>query len=217
MNIKDPDRSNNGIDTWFKYEENINSITICGRTLIRAPILRVLAVLSEVDLMSRSVDHFEEIKRIQNYSIFRWLLRIGIKMPPTFTNREVYAIGFGTIVPDTNTIIMPFRSINDKYYGFVTPPEGPDYKRIEIIFGFFHIKYIDEEYCELSNCYNVDPKISIIPTFILNTFIKELSYYVLNDLRTQIENADPIYDERIKANPHYYGKAQSILIKDLNK
>lgn len=217
MNTKDPDRSNNGIDTWFKYEENINTVTICARTLIRAPLIKVLAVLAEVDLMGKFVDKFDELEKVQNFSTFRWLVKIRIKMPISVTNREIYAIGFGTVIPGTDTMIMPFRSIGQNYHGFVTPPETSDYKRIDVNYGFFHIKYIDEEYCEVSNCYNIDPKVPVIPSFILNTFIKELSYYVMDDIRTKIENADPIYDQRIIEKKDFYERVEQFLKRGINK
>jgi hypothetical protein len=204
---KTPDRSSNGIDTWFKNEEGVDTVTICGRTTINASMLKVLAILAEVDLMSKFMDRFDEIKKIEEYSLFRWLVRIKIRMPVTIANREILLVGFGTPIPDTQSCILPFRSISSNFYGMETPKEDPNYKRIEVNFGGFHIKYIDENNCELCNFYNVDPKIPLVPFFVVNTFIKELSYYVLYDIRSQLEAADEnIYKERMEDNKQFYEK-----------
>jgi len=169
-------------------------------------------MLAEVDLMNNFVDRFDEIKKMEEYSLFRWLVRIRIKMPITVTNREVIAVGFGTTIPDTKSCIMPFRSIINNYYGIECPPEDDNYKRIDINFGCFHIKYIDENSCELTNFYNVDPKIPLIPYFILNGFIKELSYYVLHDIKSQLETVDEnIYKQRMEDNKVFYDKIWSTI------
>jgi hypothetical protein len=205
MQTNKPDRSSNGVDTWFKFEEDVNTITIMARTIVKANIIKVLSILAEVDLMSKFVDKFEEIKKLEEFSFFRWLVRIRIKMPMTFSNREIVAVGFGTCLPDTKACILPFRSLINNYFRIEGPEEDPNYKRIDMNFGFFHIKYIDENTCELANCYNVDPKIPVIPWFLLNTFIKELSYYIMNEIRQQIETADDkIYADRRDSNKEFY-------------
>lgn len=212
IDTKEPSANSNGIKSWFRYEEDVNTVTICARTLIKAPILKILAVISELDLLGQSVEKIESIERIQEYSLFRWLVKFRINMPPTVTNREVYAVGFGATLPEQNATIMPFKSVGKEYYGFKIPEETSEYKRIDFNYGFFYIKFIDEESCEVTNCYNVDPKVPLIPYFIINTFLKSLSYYVMNDIRTQIENVDyEIYRERIENNTAFYGKIEQTL------
>jgi hypothetical protein len=81
-----------------------------------------------------------------------------------------------------------------------------------MVFGFFNIKCIDEETIEVINCYNVNPKVSVIPWFVLNTFLREISYYIMDDLKKQIENADfSIYEERIKKNKNFYDEMINIV------
>jgi len=201
-----PDRSSNNIESWFTHESNLNTITIGAKTIMNCSLIKILAVLSEVDLISKFVSRIESITKLKEYSFCRWMVRICLNMPVTFTNREIIAMGFGYLDPKDNTILMPFRSVNDEYYKFLQPPaEDPNYVRIEIIFGFFRIKYIDEQTIEVINCYNVDPKVPVIPWFLLNTFIREISYYIMEDFKNQIENVDfSIYEERINKNRVFY-------------
>ena len=201
-----PDRSSHKIDSWFSHESDVNTITIGAKTIIKCSLLKIIAILAEVDLMSKFVSRFDSITKLQEYSMFRWLVQIRLKMPVTITNREMIAMGFGCINPEDSTIFMPFCSVNQQHYDFLqVPSENKDFLRIEIIFGFFHIKYIDEETVEVINCYNVDPKVPVIPWFLLNTFLREISYYIMSDLKKQIEDVDfAIYEERISRNRKFY-------------
>ena len=173
---------------------------------MKCSLLKIVAILAEVDFMSKFVSRFESISKISEYSLFRWLVQIRLNMPVTVTNREIIAMGFGYVDPLDQTMFMPFRSVTEEHYKFIElPNEDPNFIRIEIIFGFLRIRYIDEETVEVINCYNVDPKVPVIPWFLLNTFLREISYYIMEDLKTQIENVDfAIYEERISKNKKFY-------------
>ena len=101
----------------------------------------------------------------------------------------------------------------NNYYGITLPPEDSKYLRIEVNYGFYYIKYIDEEYCEFTNCFNVDPKVTYIPWFILNSFTKELAYYVMDDLRNMIESDknEDLYKERVEQKRKFYDKIVNTL------
>ena len=213
-----PDRTFNEIDSWFTQDQDLNTVTVGSKSIIKCTMVKMLAILAELDLMSKFSTKFEEIKKLQAYSIFRWLVRIRVKMPLTFSNRELILMGFGWINPEDNSVFVPFRSVNNDYYKHIpVPPEDGNYVRIDIIYGFINIKYIDAEHVEMITCYNVDPKVPVIPWFILNTFVKEISYYIMEDLKHQIEAVEnKVYDERIKNNPEFYNKVNEI-IKDKYK
>jgi hypothetical protein len=180
-------------------------------------MMKVLAVFAEIDLMT--VDKFEEIQKVEEYSLFRWLVRCRIKMPLTFSNREAIVVGFGTAIPDTRSVILPFRSLGNNYFGITPPPEDSKYTRFEINYAFYHIKYIDEQFCELTSCFNVDPKIPMIPWFVLNTFLKEIGYYVMRDLKQQVEltvNKDA-YEERMQKKAKFYDKIWKTIQEHIDK
>ena len=214
-----PNRSSNNIDSWFSHESDVNTITIGAKTNIKCSLLKIIAILAEVDFMSNFVSRFDSITKLQEYSLFRWLIQIRIKMPVTITNREIVAMGFGCVNPDDSTILMPFRSVNEKHYDFIKlPKEDKKFLRIDIIFGFFYIKYIDEENVEVINCYNVDPKVPVIPWFLLNTFLREISYYIMSDLKKQIEEVDfALYEERINRNRRLYDRIMETLKEKITK
>ncbi len=214
-----PDRSKSGIDSWFSYERDVNTITIGAKTTIKCSLLKIIAILAEVDIMNKFVSRFDSIVKLQEYSMFRWLVQIRLKMPFPVTNREMIAMCFGCVDPQERSIFMPFRSVSEQHYGlFQVPQEDKNFLRIEIIFGFFHITYLDEETVQVINCYNVDPKVSLIPWFLLNTFLREISYYIMNDLKKHIEEVDfAIYEERIKRNKKFYNHIIEMITEKIMK
>jgi hypothetical protein len=206
MKDNPPERSYNNIESWFNYENDVSSITIGSKTIMNCDPLKIFAILAEVDVMNKFVQRFDSIEKLEELTLFRWIIRIRIKMPITIDNREVVCIGFGFVDPVDKTIFLPFRSINKDHYSHLsTPAEDQSFKRIEINYGFFHLKILGKDTVEVINCYNVDPKVPVIPWMILNTFLKEISYYIMVDLKKQILDADfGLYEERIKKNQHFY-------------
>ncbi len=189
----------------------IKSVTICGRTIIKGNLLHILSVLAEIDLMKDYIDRFEEIRLFGNVSPFRFLIHSKIKMPMFIDNRDLVLCGFGILDAEEKTIMMPFKSIDAlKYIDVDVPQESSSYRRISLSHGFFHLKYIEEETFVLSNSYNVDPKVSVIPWIMLNTIIKEISFYVLDGIKNQIENTKnrDVYRKRVEEKKDFYEKVK---------
>jgi hypothetical protein len=176
--------------------------------------MHILAVLAEMDLMKNFISRFEDIALLGNITPFRLLVHSKIKMPMMVANRDLILQGFGVVNEKEKTILIPCKSIAaHNYFDVDLPKENSSYKRIDLVVGFFHIKCIGENtYC-LTNCYNVDPKVSVIPWFVINTVIKEINYYILEGLKKQIENGDKeIYEKRIQEKIKFYDKIREQML-----
>lgn len=195
------------------FNLDLNTITICGRTRINSNLLKIFAVLSEVDLMPKYISQFEEMSKLNEISPFRWLIQCKIKMPLTFSNRDLIVCGTGLINKEARSILLMFKSVNS-VLGEPVPEETSSHKRIELVYGFYHIQYEADDCYTVTNCLNVDPKIPMVPWFILNKCIKESTYYIIDGLRSQINNpkANEVYKERIKEKEEFYKKLQKYLI-----
>jgi hypothetical protein len=130
--------------------------------------------------------------KIKETTPFRWMMGVKIKMPFMIDNREVVGAGFCILLEETNSIILPFKSImnQSKYMGTDVPSEDGNFKRIDLKFAFMHITPIDENSCDLNVTFNIDPKVPLIPWFILNKFMKEASYYIMLEFKNKLESLD---------------------------
>ena len=213
MNKRAPDRSHNGIDTWFIKEDNVSSITISGRVTIACSFFQMVAVFKEVDLLSQAISSYEEVSLVKQISHTRWLAKTKIKMPLTLSNREVYLLGYGIFLKSENMIMLPIYSPKDDEFDEIKE-ENSNYTRVYMNFGYYCVKYLDETHCELFSCFNMDPKVSMIPWFILNGVTKEFGYYMMNDFRKAAENEQlaVIYKERINENKEFYDLIREALV-----
>jgi hypothetical protein len=220
MDNSKADRDYHGIETWFKYEQEVKSITICGRTTVNADLLTVLAVLAEIDLMKTFISRFEDLHFLAQITPFRMLIQNKLKMPITISNREIILTGFGIVNKKEQTVLIPLRSV-DHYLDNEIPAESHNYKRIIMNLGFFHLKFVNENQYIISNCYNVDPKVPVLPWFLLNVFIKEINYYILEGLKKQIESKDTkirsIYEQRMEERKEFYSRVQDEILSVSNK
>jgi len=212
INKRDPDKSYDGIDTWFKYEDTLNSITICGRTTIMCNMFHLVAMFKEIDLLQESVGQFEFLRVIKELSFSKWIAHCGIKMPMTFSNRDMVLIGIALFDRVEKLFIISFKSTKKEFYDFI-PDCDNKHERIDMNFGFYIAKYIDDKTCELFTCFNVDPKVSV-PWFILNSITKDVGYYMMSDLRKICQGKDfaKKYQERIDKNPEAYNKIKSAIM-----
>ena len=201
INKRDPDRSSEGIDTWFKYEDNTNAVTICGRVTLQVSIFHIIAMFRETDLLEQSVGQFEFLNVIKKISFSKWINQVGIEMPLTFTNREVVLLGLGLFYKKEKMFIIAFKSTNKNEYE-CCPDVDDKHCRIDMNYGFYIAKYLDDETCELFTCFNVDPKVDV-PWFLINSFIKDIGYYMMNDFRKMVQDDkfSEKYSERIKNSP----------------
>ena len=200
IQITEQDRSYNGIDSWFINEEStkyykiigLSTVTICAKTVVKSNLLHLASVLAEIEQMPQYIARFQSVDKIKEVTPFRWMMGIKIKMPFLIDNRELVGAGFCILLDESNSIMCPFKSImnQEKYMNIDIPPEDYYFKRIDLKFGYMHIKPIDEKSCEISVAYNVDPKVPFIPWIVLNKFMKEASYYIMLEFKKQIEKLD---------------------------
>jgi hypothetical protein len=133
-------------------------------------------------------------------------------MPMTITNRDLVCTGFGVINKEEKNILLTFKSV-DKFLNFEIPAETSSHKRMFCHFGYYHIQYISENKYYLSCAFNFDPKFSVIPWFILNSIMKNATYYLLEGLKKQIYDpkAKEIYKKRIEDKAEFYQKIKDSL------
>jgi len=164
--------------------------------------------------MSSFIDSFESLEVIKQFSNFRFLTRERLKMPMFVQSRELITLGFGIANPEQKSVLLPFRSLTEpSYMGVECPKENPNYTRIVMNFGFYLLTLIDENTSEFVLSFNVDPKIQLVPWFVINSFVKEVSYYIVLAFRTRMETMDKsIYDKRMLEKKVFYDKIKKDVI-----
>lgn len=220
VNNTKPEREHKGIKSWFFYNEKISTITLCNRCIVKAPVLHIMTVLAELDLMKNFIKSIDSMDILGNITLFRFLLHSKISIPSPISNREMIGYGIGSIDKKNKSIMMPFKSIcdgNKEYCSVPIPEVSTKYKRVYVEFGFFHIKVINDNECEITQCINTNPKVSFVPLFIINKILKEISYYMTAEFMKEIERSYQenieMYNKRRIDKPEFYTKIKDELCR----
>lgn len=180
---------------------------MAAKTIVKAPLIHVLSVLAEIDLMKKFVERMNAVDKICTRTNFRWLLQAKIKMPFMISDREILISASGFYKPDSRTIFVPLTSPKEEnYFNIKIPPTSKNYSKVDMIFGFFKITFIDNETTEITNCYNIDANVPLVPVSIVNMVVKETGFYVMSGIKKQMENKKNYeeYAKRRELNSQFY-------------
>jgi hypothetical protein len=210
INKRDPDKSYNGIDNWFQYEDNLQSVTICGRVTLQINLLKLAAVFWEFDLLSQNLSTFEDIKLLKSDYAQKVYTHCKIKVP-LIQNRDLVISGLGAFNKKEKMLQVMFKEPTKQESEEFPKENSKTHTRMIINFGFYFCKYIDENTTELFTCFNSNPRIPAIPWIILNPLIKEFAYRFNDDFRKVCEcsNIDTLYGDRIKKNKDFYNRVRN--------
>lgn len=212
---REPDKTDNGIDCWYNFEDNLQTITVCGRTIMKASILKIAAVLKEFEVLSQNIKSFESVQVLKKFSPVRWYTHSKMKMT-VIEDRDSINLAFGMLNKKEKMLMIFLRSINeDEYEDY--PKADSKYTRIKMNFGYYFMKYIDENTTELFACFNTNPNVSTVPTFIINNLSKDFTYDLVNDFKNAAESKEnnEKYREKINLDKEFYDLfKQQIGLKD---
>jgi len=210
INKRDPDKSYNGIDNWFLYEDKLESVTICGRMTLQVNLLKLAAIFWEFDLLAKNLSSFEDIKLLKSDYAQKVYTHTKVKLP-LIQNRDMVICGLGAFNKKEKMLQVLFQTPSIDMLKDFPKEEPKTHTRMKMNFGFYFCKYIDENTTELFTCFNSNPKLPLIPWLILNSVIKDFAYKFNDDFRklSECSNNDAIYSERIKKNKEFYNRVRN--------
>lgn len=167
----------------------------------------------------RNVDIVADIDRFRKLAYFQ----CGIPFP--FKNRDVVIYGYGVDLIDDNKVMAVVRSYEPKNVdnwadntstfsnyekvlrgGFNVPPETSKFVRADIKNGGFLLTPIDENTTNISFLFTIDPKMSYLPSSLVNWGMKFVASYALNSLRETANSVhkDEEYINRMEVKADVY-------------
>lgn len=144
---------------------------------------------------------------------FRRLLRFRFDMPWPLTNREAVVSVVGIPVPYNRSALLVIRSVEgSRYLNFKIPDTSEGEVRIDINICCVNIVYKGPEDTHLSLIVRSDPKIAMLPQFLINFATKHVMYYMMDTIREKVRNyPGSEYERRVRQNPEYYASFHSKL------
>mmetsp|Transcript_19528 Transcript_19528/g.35709 ORF Transcript_19528/g.35709 Transcript_19528/m.35709 type:complete len:282 (-) Transcript_19528:1212-2057(-) len=199
-----PVYNDDAIATFFKGSGN--EFFVRAEMQMHQPLFPLIALFSEVDLLSQWVSVVKSADVICMPTPYRRLLRFRFDMPWPVTDREAVVSVVGIPVPYNRSALLVIRSVDgSNYLSFPIPDTSEGDVRIDINICCVNIVYNGPEETHLSLIVRSDPKIAMLPKFLINFATKHVMYYLMDTIREKVKNyAGSEYERRVMQNPQYY-------------
>jgi hypothetical protein len=194
----------NSIATFSKGSGN--EFFVRAELQMHQPMYPLFALFSEVDLFPEWISVIKSADILCNPTPYRRLLRLRFDMPWPVTNREAVVSVIGIPVPYNKSALLVIRSADgSRYLNFSIPDPLEGDERIDISICCVNIVYDGPEDTHLSLIVRSDPKIAMMPQFLINFATKHVMYYLMDTIREKVKNySGSEYERRVKQNPDYY-------------
>eukprot|EP00002_Diphylleia_rotans_P027324 TRINITY_DN5472_c0_g1_i1.p1 TRINITY_DN5472_c0_g1~~TRINITY_DN5472_c0_g1_i1.p1 ORF type:complete len:318 (-),score=43.86 TRINITY_DN5472_c0_g1_i1:292-1245(-) len=214
---------NDGIKTWYQGVEGNPAYSFKIEGMVNAPLINVVSICYEVDMFSNWIPRLgpyglKVAKELSKISRVSKIVYLDIAVPWPIADRDIAMIGKGTdIMLETGHIILTLKSLTE-YPGVEFPVLANGTVRAECHFGGFLLSPISQEQTMLRMMFNIDPKLSYTPYWLLNWTLKQFAHFAFQLLRTQAENVRGTpYEKRIQENPDPYAVTQERVDAFLNR
>lgn len=210
--------------TFYRNEDGnpIHSIKIKG--VLNVPLFNLAAVINEIDLYVDWVPFLKESRETVELSKYRRGVYSLFALPWPLSNRDMVVYGYGVdMLAEQSQLMIVIRSIGAGYGGdgeglaggihaerlvAASPAEDASAVRMDFKIAGFLLSPVTATSTHLTVLSNVDPRMSIVPYFLLNFVTKQLAGILIGKLESLAAGieSDPRskYLERIANKPHIY-------------
>jgi len=177
-----------------------------GEMYMDQPMLPTLALFSETDLLGTWLTMLENAQDLGTPSRFRRILQYKAGMPWPVKNREAVMRALGVPDIDSASALIIMKSIHSRTtLGVEIPAQDEHHVRIDLKLACLNIAYLGPNSTHVSFIAHMDPKLKLVPQFIVNFVTKHILYYFLKEVRSKsMEYPGSIFEERVKQKPDYY-------------
>lgn len=206
-------------ESWYFEEDDTNCITIVNKVIVNSHIKKILLSLLDFQhLNSLSEEKFGKLEILKHITKNRSLVKTILKMP-LFKDRVCINYGNNFINHKNKQILMLTRSITEEDLPTLqsedmeTKLKTENMERIDLKFSFHTLKKIDKDQYEFISGLNADAKLTLVPDYFYNNFLKETSRNICLFIKQLIEDPsnDKIYEEGYLKYKSYYDELITLL------
>lgn len=123
--------------------------------------------------------------------------------------REMIFSTTGMFDKKHNAALSIIRSIDEGqlYFNEPAPKTKEGHIRLDIKRGYHYFQYINDNKTRYVTILNTDPKLEMIPSWLINYMMTKVCYQMLAIVQDKAKKVEStIYAERIRNRPGFYGK-----------
>jgi hypothetical protein len=201
----------NGVKIQYNPEPELATHSFKIEAIVRAPLFNLIAVVYEVELYNKWMPRVKYSKELAILSKFQKIVQLEFNSVWPIANRDSVIEGFGVDFISEDAILVVIQSVSDHVQVEVPEPDDSVVRAVLNI-GAFYIKYISDEETQIFMVMNCDPKLPVIPDWLLNFAtgqVMQWIFYFMEKAASFDESSE--YAERIQSNPGVYDHAKRII------
>lgn len=203
-----------GIATYYKQDAGSAHVSMKVRAVMDSPVLDLVTLISEIDLLPTFITFVPlTVVLLKEASDFCKTLQVAVDMPWPLSGRDVVIDGRGVDLLDDElgAIAIMMRELHADTYADLAVPEPPrGYVRMGVQQCGAMIRPLTSELTYLEAIFSVDPKLAVVPDWLINFFTKKLTHMGVSLFRTQCRNIPcSQFEDRQRAKPRLYADVRA--------
>ncbi len=199
-------RESDGVATHFRHDESEGLVTVRLSGQIQAGLLAVVSVIQENDLWTSWFPRLSHSATVEEKSRFHKVVHVRAHGVGPVAARDIYMDGRGyDLLQKANAVVILAREMEN------SPPPAPGTVRLKLIAGGAILVPVSKNVTDVVLIACADPKLPVIPFWLLNFVTKQLAGHFFQLLRERSVNLPDVYKERIKENRRVYGEVEKRL------
>jgi hypothetical protein len=197
-----------GKDLTTKYKKIPRTALISLRfeAILDIPLINVLTLLYEIDLYNEWIPFLTKSDMLSNVHRASKVVYIKASLPPPLADRDAFLYGFGVDHSNEDGSVMILAKSLDTDPELmkrhkVDPSKTSKNVKMDLNFACFKIKPLGPNRCEMLGVANVDPKISFLPSRLLNWLVRKTTTLLVERMLKKAQTLAGTPWEKAMENP----------------
>jgi hypothetical protein len=192
-----------GISTYISG--NGREFLVRSEAEIETGLFPILVLLAEPDMLPKWLPMLSDVKILGEPTKYRRILNYKFNLPWPVSDREASVLGRGMPLIDSRGLVIMLKTVESNYLGTDIPAASEGSVKVDISLSCIYIQYSQENKCSISLIIRSDPKLPLIPQWLINYGTKQVTHIFLKNLREYATKfAGSEFEDRVKARPEFY-------------
>eukprot|EP00164_Ancoracysta_twista_P011785 GFYU01018310.1.p1 GENE.GFYU01018310.1~~GFYU01018310.1.p1 ORF type:complete len:385 (-),score=119.91 GFYU01018310.1:109-1233(-) len=198
---------------WYRHDEGSPLHSLKVERVIEAPLINILALFNEADLYSEIIPLLRISRHVLQAGRTQKVVHIQTKLMWPIADRELLLYGQGiNALDETDSIVIILLPAEECPLEFEKPKEKKNVIRAELSIGCILLQPISENKTRFRVFMNQDPKIPLVPAWLLNWIIRTVVVVVVPMLESRAKKVEGTsHGKAIENNPQFYGWLREVI------
>jgi len=202
-----PVADSDGIQTMYRTEPGTTIHSVKVHSIVESPVENLCAIANEVDLLPTFLTMVKiEAATLRQVSPLSKVIYCKVHLPWPLDNRDIVAFARGVDLMEQGDIVLVGKNC-DYWPGVQIPKVASGVTRLDVHLSGAVFRPLSRTRTKVSAVFNVDFKLAIVPTMLINFFTRKLTHLGFSMFRKQcakVPNLPAYQQRRLETNKEWY-------------